>query len=320
MSKTTKTWLIFAFSLIITGCLIFLGIMNMLKWDFSKLSTSKYQDKEYTITEEFSSISVNTTTADISFIPSNDEKTTVICHEKINMPHSVKEDNGELKIEVIDNRAWYEHIGINFGKPQITVVLPASTYGDLKINCTTGDVNIAKDFNFNNIQILLTTGDVFNSASSSESMKIKITTGDICINNLSTLLLGLKVTTGKINLKNVNVNENVEITVTTGETNLTNVNCKNLTSTGTTGKIHLENVVASEKILLSRTTGDVIFDGIDASEIKITSTTGDVKGSVNSEKVFMVHTRTGKKQVPSTIAGGKCEIFTTTGDIIITIK
>ena len=52
----------------------------------------------------------------------------------------------------------------------------------------------------------------------------------------------------------------------------------------------------------------------------ITTDTGNVKGSLLSEKVFIVSTDTGKKQVPNTITGGRCEITTDTGDIIISIN
>ena len=47
--------------------------------------------------------------------------------------------------------------------------------------------------------------------------------------------------------------------------------------------------------------------------------TGDVRGSLLSEKVFIVNTDTGRKEVPDTITGGRCEITTDTGDVKITI-
>ena len=81
MKKATKVWLIVASSLIVFGLLIFTGVMIMLKWDFSKLSNTKYVTNEYEITDQFNSVSVNTSTSDIVFAPSGDGKTKVVCYE-----------------------------------------------------------------------------------------------------------------------------------------------------------------------------------------------------------------------------------------------
>ncbi len=55
MNKT-KIWLIVAVALILVGLIIFAGVMTMLKWDFSKLSTEKYVTNEYTVREKFEKI------------------------------------------------------------------------------------------------------------------------------------------------------------------------------------------------------------------------------------------------------------------------
>ena len=70
MRTRTKIWLIIATSLVLIGCIIFSGVMTMLKWDFTKLSTSKYDTNNYEITENFNNISIITSTADILFLPS----------------------------------------------------------------------------------------------------------------------------------------------------------------------------------------------------------------------------------------------------------
>ena len=50
MSKGVKIWLIIAACLIVVGAIIFTGVMSVLKWDFKKLSTAKYQTNTYQIT------------------------------------------------------------------------------------------------------------------------------------------------------------------------------------------------------------------------------------------------------------------------------
>ena len=68
MKKSTKIWLIIAASLVLIGLIIFAGVMSMVKWDFKKLSTVKYETNNYEITEEYRNISIVTNTADIVFV------------------------------------------------------------------------------------------------------------------------------------------------------------------------------------------------------------------------------------------------------------
>jgi len=65
MSKTTKGWLIAATLLTVIGCILMGGVMIMLKWEFSKLSTVTYETNEYTVNEAFQGLSITSETADI---------------------------------------------------------------------------------------------------------------------------------------------------------------------------------------------------------------------------------------------------------------
>lgn len=320
MRTRTKVWLIIAASFVLVGGIIFGGVMSMHKWDFMKLSTVKYETNDYEITESFKSILIITNTADVVFVPSENSKTSVVCHEQKNMKHSVTVQNGKLVIEVVDTRKWYEYIGINFGTPKITVYIPQGEYGALFVKSSTGNVEIPTEFKFENIDILESTGNVTNYASASENIIIKTSTGNIRVENVSAGTLDLSVSTGGITVSNVTCEGNVKINVSTGKTNLTNIECKNVMSNGNTGAISLKNVIATEKFSIERSTGDVKFDGCDAAEIFVKTDTGDVTGSLLSNKIFVVEADTGSVDVPKTATGGKCEITTDTGDINISIK
>ena len=320
MRTRTKVWLIIAASFVLVGGIIFGGVMSMHKWDFTKLSTVKYETNDYEITESFKSISIITNTADVVFVPSENTKTSVVCHEHKNMKHSVTVQNGKLVIEVVDTRKWYEYIGINFGSPKITVYIPQGEYGALFVKSSTGNVEIPTEFKFENIDILERTGNVTNYASASENIIIKTSTGNIRVENVSAGTLDLSVATGGITVSNVTCEGNVKINVSTGKTNLTNIECKNVMSNGNTGAISLKNVIAAEKLSIERSTGDVKFNGCDATEIFVKTDTGDVTGSLLSNKIFVVEADTGSVDVPKTATGGKCEITTDTGDINISIK
>ena len=320
MRTRTKVWLIIATSFVLVGGIIFVGIMSMLEWDFTKLSTGKYETNDYEITENFKSISIITNTADIVLLPSENSKASVSCYEQRNVKHLIAVNDGALVIEVDDTRKWYEHIGINFGTPKITVYIPQGEYGKLSIKSSTGDVKIPKEFKFENIDISESTGNVTNYASASEDIIIKTSTGNIHVENVSAGILDLSVSTGEVTASDVTCEGDVKINVSTGKTNLTNIRCKNVVSTGNTGAISLKNVIAAEKFSIERSTGDVKFDGCDAAEISVETDTGDVRGCLLTDKIFIVQTDTGDVDVPKTVTGGKCEITTSTGDINISIN
>ncbi len=317
MSKRLKIAFIIALALILIGIIIFVGVMCMLKWDFRKLSTSKFIENTYQATEGFSNISLNTKTADIIFVPSENGEVKVISFENEKIKHAVEVKDGTLKIDFNDTRKWYEHIGINFYTPKLTVYIPAGQLGNLKINSSTGDIEIPKEFTFDSIEISESTGTVKCYASALNSIKIKTSTGNIFVENVNAANIGLCVSTGKITVNNATCSENIQLEVSTGKTKLNKVRCQNLISSGSTGDILLDDVIATEKFSIERSTGDVELRNCDAAEIYIKTTTGDIEGSVLSEKFFMAHSDTGDVEVPKTTNGGKCEINTDTGDIEI---
>ncbi len=320
MKKTVKIWLIAAISLVLIGSLLFVGVMTMLNWDFMKLSTIKYETKKYEIKDSFESISIEAKDADIVFIPSDNSEKSVICYEQKKVKHYVSIADNTLTIKVDDQRKWYEYIGLNFEKAKITVNIPKNEYGTLIIKGQTGAIEIPKDYSFKSIDIFQSTGDVKNYADAKEDIKIKTSTGDIHVENISSNALDLAVSTGKIIIKNIDCAENINVKVSTGKATLTDINCKNLVSDGNTGDIVLNSVIATEKFSLKRSTGDVKIEASDAKEIFVQTDTGSVTGTLLSEKIFIVHSDTGKVDVPKTANGGKCEITTDTGNIILNIK
>lgn len=202
MRKTAKIWLVIAASLVFVGLIMFAAVMSEYKWDFSKLSTGKYETNTYEISEEFSNLSMNTDTADIIFALSDDGKCRVECYEEEKAKHSVAVQENTLVIKMIDEKSWYDYIGINFGSPKITVYLPKAEYTSLFINGSTGDIEIPKNFKFEGVDISLSTGDVNFFASASKLIIIKTSTGNICVENTSAGTLDLSASTGRITVSN----------------------------------------------------------------------------------------------------------------------
>ena len=301
MSKSAKKWLITAASLVTIGVILFAAVMTAYHWDFSRLSTERFETNTHEISEEFSGIKMNTDTADILFAAASDNTCRVVCYEEGNMKHSVSVQDGTLTVSVVDDREWYEHIGINLHSPKVTVYLPETEYASLVIKGSTGDVEIADEIKF-------------------DSAQISLSTGDIRVNNISAGTLDFSASTGDIVISNVTCTGDIKASVTTGDVKMMNVTCRNLISSGSTGDISLDNVIAAEKFSIERSTGDVKFNSSDAAEIYVKTSTGDVTGALLTEKIFITETSTGSVNVPKTITGGNCEIVTSTGDIKIEIS
>ena len=302
-------WILITFFLVLVVGIIF-SSLNI---------TNTIEINEYEIKDNFKDIKIITDTANIEFVPSSNSNSLVVCNEQRNVNHSVKVEDNILLIEVNDTRKWYEHIGMNFNTPKITIYLPENDYDQLLIESSTGDINIPNNFKFKSIDILEDTGNIRNYASVYENIKIKTSTGNIHIENIIANMIDLSTSTGKVDVIDVNCSDNIKINVSTGKTNIVNTNCKNLVSKGSTGNISLKNVIATEKLSIERSTGDVKFKDSDASDIFVKTDTGNVTGSLLTDKVFFAETDTGNIDVPKVIADEKCEIITDTGDIKINI-
>ena len=319
MDTATKIWLILGAILVISGMLLFTVVMTLNHWDFTKLGTVKYVTNTYPITEAFTDLSLRVDTGDIVFVPSDAGSCEVVCYEAENVRHSVSVEDGCLTLRVKDERKWYEHIGINVGSPKITVTLPRGAYQTLVVEGSTGNVTLPREFEFEQMELSISTGNVNTLASVSQAAKIRTSTGDIHVEGIAAGALDLSVTTGKVTVSKVACTGDVSVRVSTGKASLTEVQCQNLSSTGSTGSLILTRVTATEGFSIERSTGDVRFDQCDAGEINVRTETGDVTGSLLSHKTFITETHTGRVSVPKT-TGGRCEITTSTGNIKLTIE
>ena len=323
MKKATVFWLIAAVMLVLIGTLLFAGTMATLRWDFTKLATVTYETRTYEIREDFDCISIDTDTADIEFILSDDGTCKVACYEEDTAKHSVTVTEGTLTVQMAEKETARDLIGfvrINLDSPRIQIYLPKEKYSSLLIREATGAVEIPNGFTFRNVDLSLSTGDVVCLASAAEMLKIETSTGDIRVENISAGALDLSVSTGTVTASGVTCGGDVRVGVSTGKARLTGIRCKNVISTGSTGDISLTDVLAAERFWIERSTGDVRFEDCDAAELFIETSTGDVIGTLLSDKVFITETDTGSTEVPQSTAGGKCEISCDTGDIRITVK
>ena len=320
MRKAVKIWLIVAASLVLLGIIILGGAMAVSKLDLFSFTTRKYETNTYEISEAFNSVSINTDTADIVFVASDDEKCKIVCYEEEKAKHSVTVSDGKLSVDMVSTKKWYDHINIGWsGNPMITVHLPKNDNISLSLKNSTGRIELPSDIAFESIDISGSTGDVICRSSADGMIKIKRSTGDILLENISSGALDLWVSTGDVKVTSVNCAGDVKLRTSTGYVKLDGLDCKNLFSECSTGDIILKSVVASERFDITTDTGTVTFERSDANEISVKTDTGKVTGTLLSDKVFFTKTDTGDIEVPKTTSGGKCDIETDTGNIKISI-
>lgn len=316
MKKRTKIWIIIAVCLVVLGCAIFAGAMAGLKWDFMALSSSSVEMTTYELDEDFGEIYIDATTADISFLPSEDGTCKVICYEKSSEKHNVYVNGNVLTVQGWETGEW-QYSFMDFGEAHLEIYLPRAEYAKLIISTSTGDVHIPADFTFGSLEISASTADITSFADVAGLAKINTRTGDIRVAGMSADSLALSATTGSITVNSLSCKGDINARVSTGDVFITDTTCSSLYSKGSTGDITLKNTVAAEKLSITRNTGDVTFDESDAAEIFVETSTGDVEGSFLTGKMFDTRTNTGDVSVVSVKDGGLCEIVTDTGDISI---
>ncbi len=338
MRTATKIWLFIAALLVLIGGLGFTVLLAVSGWDFGVLNTSNFTTNTYTVEEDFDSLSFDLDTADVFIRPSEDGKCTVICHEKENERHTVSVEAGVLTVTLSDTSKWYENL-FSFGSMKITVYLPKQAYEALTLRSDTGDYTVEKGFTFASIDHEASTGDLTVKADIAGLLKARLSTGDIKMDGLSVGTLELTTSTGNMALSSVRVAGSAKLSVSTGDITLQDLTLGSLSTVGDTGDLALTDVSVTntlsikrstgdvtlascraEKIEIETSTGDVRFVGSDADGISVKASSGDVTGTLLSEKIFYARTSSGTVSVPTSTEGGLCEIETSSGDIILSIK
>ena len=292
-----RIWVLIGTALAAIGLIIFVMAGTALGWDLSVADADTFTDNEYASLADFSSVSADIDTADITFIKADAAKVTL--YEEKELPHKVEVRDGVLFIEAAQ-RKWTDSIKlISVSSPRITVYLSEGQYEALNVIGSTGDVKISGGIAFDSVGISCSTGDVTVNDTSARAVSIETDTGDISVKGIAAQELVLNVSTGDVRAENVR--------------------CDTLRSEGSTGELFLSDTVASGMITLERSTGDISFNGCDAAQIEIRTSTGDVEGTLLTAKSFDADSDTGDVDVPRNTVGGKCTVRTDTGDIEIRI-
>lgn len=299
--------------IIIGGLIVTFGIVN------GNGVNNNMIEKEYDLTESFENIEIDIDTADIEFIKSDVNKVKVT--EKEKEYHKVNVIDNRLVIRSYNELKWFERIfNFNVKKSKVQIYLNKTSFDKLNINESTGDIKMPSDFNFNDVIVNLSTGDVSFNAKVTNDLSIDSSTGKVTIRNFDGRDIVINGSTGDLELINSVLTGDLVISRSTGDITLANVRANNLKGKTSTGDFTLVDVLITNHINVKASTGDIELNDSDAATLYIETTTGKVTGTLLTEKVFAVETSTGKVNVPKTQSGGLCEIHTSTGKVNIEIK
>ena len=303
-------------SVVLTACGVLLGIGIVNNARHNKIVT-----REVVIEESFHNIDIDFDVTDVTFVKSSESKSKIVYKEREKEIHTSEVKDDTLVLRSQDTRKWYEKIFVfNYSSISATIYLNETSYSNLNMKVSTGDITLPGEFTYTNASLKLSTGDTKFESKVTETLKVEASTGNCTLKDVTAKNIELKASTGKETLENVTVEEDININVSTGNTVLTNTKSKNLTTKSSTGKVTLNNSIISNHVDIKCSTGDVKLNDSDADTLKIETSTGDVKGTLLTSKIFYVTTDTGKINVPVSTTGGLCEVKTSTGDVTLSIK
>ena len=130
--------------------------------------------------------------------------------------------------------------------------------------------------------------------------------------------LTVKNDTGDVSVKCAIKFGNATITTDTGDVTAEGIVCNAFTAKVDTGDVTLCGIKALGKLGVNTDTGDVVLDGCEASEIFSGTSTGDVRLSSVKGVIVAASTETGDITLENTIAEGKFDIVSDTGDVKFT--
>ena len=305
MKHSAKVWLIVAIICVAAG-LGFLGFSlfsgGKIDWHFGN-SEVKWTAVEHPVEAGFTSLSIETVSHDVRFLPSTDGKCTVTCPESEYVTYDVRVENGTLRVRMIDETHWYDHINFDFGVlPEelrtVTLVLPESALDDLRIAAVSSDVVVPADFSFRSVSSTTVSGDILLFSPVSGGITVTTTSGEI---RLAELACGV-----------------ARLNTVSGDMELLSVSLSSLETSTTSGEVKLTSVTAEGLVRIKTISGDVSLTLVDVPELEVTTTSGDILGMLTSPLSIRADSVSGDILVPPSEGAPAGILKTTSGDITIT--
>ncbi len=302
---------------IVLGCILFVSCSSANEFDWSRLSTEKFEQKTYTTEEAFQYVDITDITANITILSSTDSVCRVEYEDSKNLAYNFSVENEILTIQKVDHRKWYHYIGFNFYEPSLTIYLPEGEYQSLNIQSDTGDVTIPAEVSFVDVKVRISTGNVVVSPNMTGILSIKTSTGDIFVSNTTPAEVSLTVSTGHITADNIQSSGDFSAQSSTGNHTYRDISCGNATMISSTGDKEISSLTVFGDLTVESSTGDSVFNNIVCNALKVTTSTGYQTYTDVSCGATELLADTGKIHMTNLVSSDLLKVTTDTGDITL---
>lgn len=178
---------------------------------------SKYETRSYEITDPYNEIYIDAGEAGIKIETSAEEATQLTIRQNRKQPYAFSVEDGRLTIHV-SKKKWYHLLKIGFKQPNITLLVPKTTYEAISLKSNVGNVYLT-------------------SLTCSGEIRIKINTGKVDLKNVSCKRFQSKGNTGAVTLSNSTAEESIFIKRNTGKVTLNNCHAREMIVKTNTGNV-----------------------------------------------------------------------------------
>ena len=349
-----KTFVILGAILLVAGLAVFVGGMTAGGWDFSILSTVRYEQRTYAAEGAVTSVHIEYCDASISVEYSETAESVHIDYpvrlnerdEEISQI-AITETDGVLTLT--EHRDWQDSlfqwdIDLDFGDDSartvrvvlpagqnmrtVRVVLPAGQNIALDLYTQNGSVSLNADGEaLPSLSLRSDNGSISASGALTvtESAAFSTTNGSVNVSSVSAAGdLTLRTSNGSIRAENISA-DSLEARSSNGSLRLTDIAAADsLTAKTNNGAVELLGDITAKILTVSASAGDIAMrDGmIDAQEITMTTEFGSIEaeGSAfagsQSGYTVLVSTGLGESNVSDSVGGSrKLTLSTGTGDV-----
>lgn len=277
MKENSFKWLLIllllclAIFLVVVMVLLLLGNKNPFTFFHLKGETKIVLEEKYDI-EKINKIKINTTVADIKFLPSEEKNAKVVIYaeEKEDVESTLEENT--LKID--SNKKNRFCFGFCFfGKEEILIYLPENEIKEIEAKTVSGDIQSSISLNAD-MKLKSTSGDI--SLKNAEDVDIHTTSGDIEVGNIKNT--SIASVSGEVNVDTIIGKMN--ITTTSGDIEIHQLDCQSDSEIKTvSGEVRI-NKLSHAYVETKSVSGDadiVENDRTAEHTLKIKTTSGDIK-------------------------------------------
>ncbi len=316
MKKSIKITLLVAAALVLVGCAI--AILALALGGSFREST---REVVHAVEGEFVSMDIHTDMANVRLEVSEDGTCYAVCDEIDRISYTVELRDGVLLLRETDDRQWYEYIGINVGGiPRVTLYLPKGAYDRLTIKTSSGDiVSEEVGLSFTHVSLATGSGSIRMSSPVREELTADSSSGNIALSDMTLTSLTATSSSGDISLADLTATT-LHASTSSASLSLSYVRADEMELDTSSGKLTLYHVFAEKSLQAVTSSGAIRLDNCDAGKLYLQSASGSITGSLSTDKLFDVHTNSGRVICPPSVAGGgDCVVRTSSGDISLII-